>query len=310
MVFYSRGDGKDKTGKLQPGWTGRTRRGNHMQLPDAAGNVRIYKTFVKMEGERSIMQENQNKNRQQDEAARRRKTLIGIIVLLILGFAVNYFFGGDDSNGENGQDNYTAGVVATPGVSGTAAPTQGTDDTSGGESGDDVTGNEEGTDGESGDDVAGNEEGPDGESGEDTTGNNEEPDGKSDGNTAENKEGVGSNTEGNNPDTANGENTPENNPNQADASEIEILYEFRRASYLEQHFEKHGAEFDYATKEEYLAGANRVIQSPDALHKIEAEDGDDIYYLEETNEFVVVSTDGYIRTYFRPSAGIDYYNRQ
>lgn len=90
----------------------------------------------------------------------------------------------------------------------------------------------------------------------------------------------------------------------------EILYEFRRDSYLEQHFEKHGAEFDYATKEEYLAGANRVIQSPDVLHKLEAEDGDDIYYLEETNEFVVVSTDGYIRTYFRPSAGIDYYNRQ
>ncbi len=174
-----------------------------------------------------------------------------------------------------------------------------------------MTGNEEGTDGESGDDVAGNdvtgnEEGSDGESDEDTTGNNEDPDGKSDGNTTENKEAVGSNTEGNNPDTASGEN----NPDQADAGEIEILYEFRRTSYLEQHFEKHGAEFDYATKEEYLAGANRVIQSPDALHKIEAEDGDDIYYLEETNEFVVVSTDGYIRTYFRPSAGIDYYNRQ
>ena len=95
-----------------------------------------------------------------------------------------------------------------------------------------------------------------------------------------------------------------------DGGEIEILYEFRRESYLEQHFDKHGNEFDYATKEEYLEGANRVIQSPDALHKIEAEDGDDIYYLEETNEFVVVSTDGYIRTYFRPSAGINYYNRQ
>ncbi len=95
-----------------------------------------------------------------------------------------------------------------------------------------------------------------------------------------------------------------------DADAVEILYEFRRDSYLEQHFEKHGEEFDYETKEEYLAGANRVIQSPDALHKIEAEDGDDIYYIEKTNEFVVVSTDGYIRTYFRPSAGIDYYNRQ
>ena len=46
------------------------------------------------------------------------------------------------------------------------------------------------------------------------------------------------------------------------------------------------------------------------IHKLEAEDGDDVYYLEETNEFVIVSTDGYIRTYFKPSKGIDYYNRQ
>ena len=44
--------------------------------------------------------------------------------------------------------------------------------------------------------------------------------------------------------------------------------------------------------------------------KIQAEDGDDVYYVESTNEFVIVSTDGYIRTYFNPDAGITYYNRQ
>ena len=64
------------------------------------------------------------------------------------------------------------------------------------------------------------------------------------------------------------------------------------------------------TKEEYLAGANKVISSEDALHKTEAEDGDDVYYLEKSNELVIVSVDGYIRTYFKPSDGIDYYNRQ
>ena len=62
--------------------------------------------------------------------------------------------------------------------------------------------------------------------------------------------------------------------------------------------------------EEYVAGANRVIASSGALHKLEQEDGDDVYYLEETNEFVIVSTDGYIRTYFKPSDGKDYYDRQ
>lgn len=87
-------------------------------------------------------------------------------------------------------------------------------------------------------------------------------------------------------------------------------YSFRNDKYLSEHFEKHGEDFDYETMEEYEAGANRVIQSKDVLHKIEAEDGDDVYYLENSNEFVIVSTDGYIRTYFKPSDGIDYYNRQ
>lgn len=90
----------------------------------------------------------------------------------------------------------------------------------------------------------------------------------------------------------------------------EITYEFRKDEYLMEHFEKHGHEFGYTTAEEYLEGANRVIASEDVLHKIEAEDGDDVYYLEATNEFVVVSTDGYIRTYFKPNDGIEYFNRQ
>ena len=42
----------------------------------------------------------------------------------------------------------------------------------------------------------------------------------------------------------------------------------------------------------------------------EKEDGDDVYYKEDTNEFVVVSTDGYIRTYFNPDSGKKYFDRQ
>ncbi|MDO5127422.1 MAG: hypothetical protein Q4D54_06715 [Eubacteriales bacterium] len=94
----------------------------------------------------------------------------------------------------------------------------------------------------------------------------------------------------------------------------ETTYTFRSKSYLDSHFEKHGGEFDdsfgYQTAADYEKVANRVINDPNSLHKIEAEDGDDIYYLEASNEFVVVATDGYIRTYFRPNDGINYYNRQ
>lgn len=88
------------------------------------------------------------------------------------------------------------------------------------------------------------------------------------------------------------------------------LLEFRNETMWEEHFEKHGNEFGYKSKEEYLKGANEVINSPTSKQKTEAEDGDEIYYDEEKNEIVFVSTDGYIRTYFKPNDGINYYNRQ
>lgn len=89
-----------------------------------------------------------------------------------------------------------------------------------------------------------------------------------------------------------------------------IDYDFRNSQLLDSHYEKHGIDMGYESAEEYEEGACAVINNPNALHKIEAEDGDDIYYLEDTNEFVIVSTDGYIRTYFYPDKGVDYYNRQ
>ena len=100
----------------------------------------------------------------------------------------------------------------------------------------------------------------------------------------------------------------------ADGSEenerTEEIYTFRNRYLREEHFKKHGNEFDYRTPEEYEAGASAVVNNPAALHKTEAEDGDDVYYIEKTNEFVVVSVDGCIRTYFKPHDGIRYYNRQ
>ena len=92
----------------------------------------------------------------------------------------------------------------------------------------------------------------------------------------------------------------------------ETAYFFRTEELWTDHWQKHGAEFGGITKEEYLRKANELILSDDPalLTKAEKEDGDTLYYLESTNEFLVLSPDGYIRTYFRPGAGIDYYNRQ
>ena len=83
---------------------------------------------------------------------------------------------------------------------------------------------------------------------------------------------------------------------------------FRTEDKLQQHFEKHGQETGCATAEEYLAAANAVIANPAALHKLQAEDSDDLYFLESTGEFVVVSPAGYLRTYYLTDR--DYFERQ
>ena len=95
---------------------------------------------------------------------------------------------------------------------------------------------------------------------------------------------------------------------QNDSSQTE--YRFRSSKLLNNHYEKHGKEMGFNSPEEYEQAAAAVVNNPNALHKTEKEDGDDVYYVEKTNEFVVVSTDGYIRTYFNPSDGINYYKRQ
>lgn len=85
---------------------------------------------------------------------------------------------------------------------------------------------------------------------------------------------------------------------------------FRSDSLREEHFEKHGIEMGFASAKEYEKAASAVVSDSRALHKLEKEDNDDVYYIKETNEFVIVSTDGYIRTYFYPRDGIEYFERQ
>ena len=107
----------------------------------------------------------------------------------------------------------------------------------------------------------------------------------------------------NEPETAATVEEPEDEP-----AEEQIRYEFRNQNLLDKHYEKHGIEMGFASAEEYEAAASAVVTNPNALHKLEQEDGDDVFYLEATREFVVVSTDGFIRTYYYASK--DYFERQ
>lgn len=89
-----------------------------------------------------------------------------------------------------------------------------------------------------------------------------------------------------------------------------VAYYFRNKKLLNQHYEKHGIEMGFASAEDYEKAASDVVNNPNALTKKEAEDNDDVYYVEATNEFVVVSTRGFIRTYFKPNNGKKYYDKQ
>ena len=96
---------------------------------------------------------------------------------------------------------------------------------------------------------------------------------------------------------------------QSSSAQAGKSYTFRSSKRLKEHFEKHGVAMGFADAKAYEAAASAVVTNPAALHKVEREDGDDVYYLEATDEIVFVSGDGYIRTYFNPG-GIDYFERQ
>lgn len=126
-----------------------------------------------------------------------------------------------------------------------------------------------------------------------------------------NKGSVSSEETGESTEMSSSDNDPESSDYGYDSdTHEEVVLTFRNSKLLKQHYEKHGIEMGFASAEEYEKAAAAVVNNPAALHKTEAEDGDDVYYVEDTNEFVIVSTDGYIRTYFNPDDGLDYFNRQ
>ena len=94
--------------------------------------------------------------------------------------------------------------------------------------------------------------------------------------------------------------------------------QFRTEKQLEEHYQKHVIDqeefvddFGDITIEQYLMLAQWLIDFPDenVIMKYE-EDGDELFYNTEYNFFGVLSKDGYIRTFFRPSAGQEYFDRQ
>ncbi len=84
---------------------------------------------------------------------------------------------------------------------------------------------------------------------------------------------------------------------------------FKNQKYLYNHFKKHGIEMGYSSAAAYVKRANEVIHADTVLLRTQ-DDSDTAYFLPATGEFVVVSYDGYIRTFFIPEDGIKYFYKQ
>lgn len=70
---------------------------------------------------------------------------------------------------------------------------------------------------------------------------------------------------------------------------------------LEAHYLKHGYQFGNITQGEYLENARELLNAPagnDILEKVRS-NGDILHYRVSTGEFVVMASDGRIKTYFK-----------
>jgi hypothetical protein len=87
---------------------------------------------------------------------------------------------------------------------------------------------------------------------------------------------------------------------------------FADARRLDEHFEKHGAEFGNISKQDYLRQAQLLrdakVEGP-VLQTVRS-DGVTTRFDRQTGAFIAYNANGVIRTFFRPNDGERYYRRQ
>ncbi len=87
---------------------------------------------------------------------------------------------------------------------------------------------------------------------------------------------------------------------------------FRSKQRLDEHFEKHGAEFGSISKAEYLRQAQALRDAAVGGDVLELRRGDGTVsrFDRSTGSFLAFDDDGIIRTFFRPNDGERYFRRQ
>lgn len=84
---------------------------------------------------------------------------------------------------------------------------------------------------------------------------------------------------------------------------------FATENLYQRHVSKHLAEYGDISEEEYINRARKLLQSPasDDILSLKRSDGSVSKYRISTNEFVVGTKDGHIRTAFKPKDKMDYW---
>lgn len=88
-----------------------------------------------------------------------------------------------------------------------------------------------------------------------------------------------------------------------------IKIEFETPESMQKHYVKHGEEYGDISIESYVSLANELANMPvsDDVEKIVRSDGSTAIYRFSTNDFLVVTKDGSIRTFFKPKNGKEYW---
>ncbi|MCA0246075.1 MAG: hypothetical protein LCH93_05595 [Proteobacteria bacterium] len=87
---------------------------------------------------------------------------------------------------------------------------------------------------------------------------------------------------------------------------------FADSRRLDEHFEKHGAEFGRITKQDYLRQAQllRDARAGGPILETVRADGVTTRFDKQTGAFIAFNPNGVIRTFFKPNDGERYYRRQ
>ena len=87
---------------------------------------------------------------------------------------------------------------------------------------------------------------------------------------------------------------------------------FASSERLEEHYQKHGAEFGNITKQDYLHQAQLLRDVAVGGPVLEAVRRDGVFtrFDRQTGAFIAVNPNGVIRTFFKPNDGERYFRRQ